>query len=49
MATNALVQVRINGQIKAEAAAILAKIDLTASEAVRPHAHPGCQRQGFAL
>ncbi|MHB1700961.1 MAG: type II toxin-antitoxin system RelB/DinJ family antitoxin [Acidobacteriaceae bacterium] len=35
MATNALVQVRINGQIKAEAAAVLAEIDLTVSEAVR--------------
>ncbi|OCQ52115.1 Antitoxin DinJ [Photorhabdus australis subsp. thailandensis] len=35
MATNQLVQTRINGEIKAEAAAVLAAMGLTVSDAVR--------------
>jgi DNA-damage-inducible protein J len=35
MAANALVQTRINGQIKAEAAAALAEMGLSVSDAVR--------------
>lgn len=35
MATNALVQARVDGQIKKEAAAVLATIGLTVSDAVR--------------
>ena len=35
MAANALVQTRINGAVKAEAAAVLATMGLTVSDAVR--------------
>ena len=35
MAANALVQTRINGNIKAEAAIVLASMGLTVSDAVR--------------
>ena len=35
MATNQLVQARIDGEVKAEAAAVLATIGLTVSDAVR--------------
>ena len=35
MAANALVQTRINGAVKAEAAAVLAAMGLTVSDAVR--------------
>ncbi len=35
MAANALVQTRINGSVKAEAAAVLATMGLTVSDAVR--------------
>lgn len=35
MPTNALVQTRINGTVKAEAAAVLATMGLTVSDAVR--------------
>jgi DNA-damage-inducible protein J len=35
MAANALVQTRIDGAVKAEAAAVLARIGLTVSDAVR--------------
>ena len=35
MTANALVQARINGEVKAEAAAVLASIGLTVSDAVR--------------
>lgn len=35
MATNALVQTRIDGKIKAEAAAVLSTLGLTISDAVR--------------
>ena len=35
MASNALVQTRINGKVKAEAAAVLAAMGLTVSDAVR--------------
>ena len=35
MAANALVQTRINGTVKAEAAAVLATMGLTVSDAVR--------------
>ena len=35
MAANALVQTRINGKVKAEAAAVLAAMGLTVSDAVR--------------
>jgi DNA-damage-inducible protein J len=35
MATNALVQARIDGRVKEEAAAVLATIGLTVSDAVR--------------
>ena len=35
MASNALVQTRINGEVKAQAAAVLATMGLTVSDAVR--------------
>jgi DNA-damage-inducible protein J len=35
MASNALVQARINGEVKAQAAAVLATMGLTVSDAVR--------------
>ena len=46
MAANALVQARIDGAVKKEAAAVLAAIGLTVSDAVRLLLTKGCAGKG---